>query len=139
MLFIYTSLEALIGLIIGLYVALFTKKASHVVYGKLDRIGQITNILLVLIYLRLAPLYLFLGVISNPAYDGFLGILGWIVSIIIASASFFCSIGIGYSIALRKQGKSKLSFIVQFAGLLAIGIIVLLYNIFTGNLLQYLN
>lgn len=139
MLFIYTSLEALIGLIIGLFVAIRTKKDVNVVYGKLDRIGQITNILLVLIYLRLAPLYLFLGVISNPAYDGFLGILGWIVSIIITSASFFCSIGIGYSIALRKQGKSKLSFIVQFAGLLAIGIIVLLYYIFTGNLLQYLN
>ena len=139
MLFIYTSLEALIGIIIGVYVALFTKKASHVVYGKLDRIGQITNIVLVLIYLRLAPLYLFLGVISNPAYDGFLGILGWIVSFSIASAAFFCSTGIGYSIALRKQGKSKLSFIVQFAGLLAIGITVLLYYIFTGNLLQFLN
>lgn len=139
MIYIYTCLEAIVGLVIGLYVAIRTKKDANVVFGQLDKIGQITNVLLLIVYLRLAPLYLFLGVISNPAYDGLLGIIGWIISFIIASASFFCSTGLGFSIALRKKGKSKLSFMVQFAGLVAIGITVLLYVIFTGNLLQYLN
>jgi uncharacterized protein YybS (DUF2232 family) len=51
----------------------------------------------------------------------------------------FCGIGLGLSVAFRKQGKSKLSFAVQFAGVFGIGLTVLLYYIFTGNLLEYLN
>ena len=139
MMFIYTCLEAFIGLIFGLFIAIRTKKDVNVVYGRLDKIGKITNILLFLIYICLAPLYLFFGMISSPKYDGFLGLIGWIVSLIIASASFFCTTGLGFSIALRKRGKSKLSFLVQFVGLLAIGVTVLLYCIFAGNLLRYLN
>ena len=137
--FIYTCLEAIIGLIIGLYVALRTKKSVNVEYGKLDKIGKVTNILLLLIYICLAPLYLFLGMISTPKYNGFLGIIGWIISFIIASASFFCSTGLGFSIRLRKQGKSKQSFMIQFIGLIAIGVTVLLYIIFAGNLIRYIN
>lgn len=139
MIYLYTVIEAIVAAVAGLFIALRKKKAEHVTYGKLDRIGQVTNILLLFVYLYFSPLYLFLGMISNPSYDGFLGILGWIVSVIIASASLFCGIGLGLSVAFRKQGKSKLSFAVQFAGVFGIGLTVLLYYIFTGNLLEYLN
>ena len=139
MIYLYTVIEAIVAAVVGIFIALRTKKAAHVTYGKLDRIGQVTNVLLLIGYLYLSPLYLFLGMISNPRYDGFLGILGWIVSVIIASASLFCGIGLGLSVAFRKQGKSKLSFAVQFAGVFGIGLTVLLYFAFTGNLLEYLN
>ena len=139
MIYLYTVIVAIASALVGLFIALRTKKAAHVTYGKLDRIGQVTNVLLILVYLYLSPLYLFLGMISNPGYDGFLGILGWIDSFIIASASIFICIGLGLSVAYRKQGRSKLSFAVQFAGVFGIGLTVLLYFVFTGNLLEYLN
>lgn len=139
MIYLYTVIVAIASAVIGIFIALRKKKAANVTYGKLDRIGQITNIFLLLVYLYFSPLYLFLGMISNPRYDGFLGILGWIVSFIIASASAFCCIGLGLSVAFRKQGRSKLSFAVQFTGVFGIGLTVLLYYIFTGNLLDYLN
>ena len=137
--FLYTVLETMIAVIAGIILAVHPKKAQHVIYGKLDKVGIFTNILLLLVYLCFSPVYLFLGMISNPAYDGFLGFLGWVVSVIIASASLFCGIGLGLSVAFRKQGKSKLSFAVQFAGVLGIGLTLLLYFVFTGNLLRYLN
>ena len=139
MIYLYTVIEAIVAVVVGIFIALSTKKAEDVTYGKLDKIGRITNILLLLVYLYFSPLYLFLGMISNPRYDGVLGILGWIVSFIIASASLFCGIGLGLSVAFRKQGKSKLSFAVQFAGVFGIGLTLLLYFVFTGNLLKYLN
>lgn len=139
MLYLYTAIEAIVAVVAGIFMALRTKKEEHIIYGKLDRIGQITNILLLLVYLCFSPLYLFLGMISNPAYEGGVGFLGWVVSVIIASASLFCGIGLGLSVAFRKQGKSKLSFAVQFAGVFGIGLTLLLYFVFTGNLLRYLN
>ena len=77
--------------------------------------------------------------ISTPRHEGFLGALGWIVSIIIASAALVCGIGLGLSVALRKKGKSKLSFAVQFAGLAGIGLSVGLYSLLAGSLIRYLN
>ena len=137
--FLYTVIEAVAGLITAIVLASRTKKADNVTYGQLDRAGRITNILLIPVYLCLSPLYLFLGMISTPAHTGFLGILGWIVSIFIASASLICSLGLGASVALRRKGRSKLSFAVQFAGLPAIGLTILLYSLFSGNLLEFLN
>ena len=66
-------------------------------------------------------------------------LMGWIVSILIASAALFCSLSLGFSVALRKKGQSKKSFIVQFAGLAAIGLSVGLYCLLAGNLIRYLN
>lgn len=137
--FLYTVLEAILAVIAGILLAVCTKKAENITYTKLDKVGRITNILLIIVYVCLSPLYLFLGMISNPAYDGFLGLLGWIVAIIMASASMFCWLGLGYSVSLRKKGKSALSFTVQFAGIIGIGLTIILYYIFTGNLLRYLN
>ena len=137
--FLYIAIEAIVGIIAGLGIAIFTKKAEGVTYGKLDKAGWITNILLLLVYICLCPLYLGLGLFSYPNHDGFLGILGWIVSVINASAALFCTLGLGFSVALRKRGKSKLSFAVQFAGLVGIGLTVGMYCLFAGNLLGSLN
>lgn len=137
--FLYAVIEAIVGVVAGILLAVCTKKADGVIYGKLDKAGRITNILLILVYLCLSPLYLFFGVISYPNYDGFLGILGWIVSIINASATLFCGLGLGFSVALRKKGRSKQSFIVQFAGVVGIGLTVGLYCLLAGSLLSSLN
>ena len=137
--FLYTTIEAIAAVVAGILIAVCTKRTDGVVYGKLDKAGRITNILLIPVYLCLSPLYLFLGMIANPRYDGFLGILGWIVSIVMASAALWCGIGLGLSVALRKKGRSKLSFAVQFAGLAGIGLTLLLFFVFYGNLLRPLN
>jgi hypothetical protein len=132
-------IEAVVAVAAGFLIAVCSKKTEGVTYTKLDKAGRITNILLIPVYLCLAPLYMFLGMISCPDYDGFFGILGWIVSVINASAALFCGLGLGFSVALRKKGKSKLSFIVQFAGFAGIGLTVGMYCLFAGNLLSSLN
>ena len=137
--FLYTTIEAVIAVIAGILIAVCTKKSQDVVYTKLDKAGRIINILLIPVYVCLAPLYMFLAMIANPRYDGFLGILGWIVAVIMGSAALFCGLGLGFSVALRKKGKSKLSFAVQFAGVLGIAINLLLFFIFYGNLLRPIN
>ena len=137
--FLYTTIEAIVAVIAGILIAVCTKKADGVVYSKLDKIGRITNLILLLFYAGFSFVYLFLGIIARPNYDGFLGILGWIVSIIMASAALFCGIGLGLSVAFRKKGKSKLSFAVQFAGVGGIGLTFILFFIFYGNLLRPLN
>ena len=137
--FLYTVIEAVVGIVAGILLAACTKKAPGVTYNEMDKTGLITNILLIPAYLCLSPLYLFFGMISSPKYDGLLGILGWIVSIIIASAALVCSLGLGLSVALRKRGKRRLSFSIQFAGIAGIGLSVGLYCLFAGNLLKYLN
>ena len=137
--FLYTTIEAIVAVIAGILIAVCTKKSQDVVYTKLDKAGRIINILLIPVYVCLAPLYMFLAMIANPRYDGFLGILGWIVAVIMGSAALFCGLGLGFSVALRKKGKSKLSFAVQFAGVLGIAINLLLFFIFYGNLLRPIN
>ena len=137
--FLYTSIGAVAAVIAGILIAVRTKKSNDITYTKLDKAGRITNILLIPIYLCLAPLYMFLAMIARPQYDGFLGILGWIVASIMGSAALFCGLGLGFSAALRKKGKSRLSFAVQFAGVFGIAINLILFFIFYGNLLKPLN
>ena len=137
--FLYTSIVAAVSVIVGILLAVCTKKPEDITYTKLDKAGRITNVLLLLVYICLAPLYLFLAMIANPRYDGFMGILGWIVAIIMGSAALFCGLGLGFSVALSKKGKSKLSFAVQFAGVLGIAINLILFFLFYGNLLRPLN
>ena len=137
--FLYTIIEAIVAVVVGILVAVCTKRADGVSYGKLDKIGRITNVLLLLFYVGFSFFYMFLGIIASPRNDGFLGILGWIISIIMASAALFCGIGLGLSVAFRKKGKSKLSFVVQFAGVGGIGPTVILFFLFYGNLLRHLN
>lgn len=136
---IYVFIEAIIGVIAGILIAVCTKKAEGVTYGKLDKAGRITNIILIPVYALFSPLYLFIGILSYPAYDGFLGFLGCIIATICASVALCCSLGLGFSVALRKKGKSKLSFAVQFAGVAGFVLMFLLFTIFYGNLLATLN
>lgn len=137
--YLYTVIEAAVGGIAGLILALCTKKSEGVTYGKLDKAGRITNIVLIPVYVCLSPLYMFLGMIARPNHEGFLAVVGWIVSVIMASAALFCGLGLGCSVYLRKKGKSKLSFAVQFAGAAAIALTVILFFLFYGNLLKSLN
>ena len=137
--FLYTAIEAIVAIVAGILLAACTKKAEGVEYGKLDKAGRVTNIVLIVVYTMLAPLYMFLGMISAPDHEGILGILGWIVSVINGSAALFCGLGLGFSVALRKKGKSKQSFAVQFAGLVGIVLTVGMYCLFAGNLLSPLN
>lgn len=137
--FLYTTIEAICAVIAGILIAACTKRSSSITYGKLDKIGQISNIVLTLVYVCASPLCLFLGMIATPRHEGFLGILGWIVSIIMASAAIPCGLGLGFSVALRKKGRSKLSFAVQFAGVGGICLTLILFFLFYGNLLKPLN
>ena len=137
--FVYIIAEAIVAVIAGILLSVFTKKADGVVYGKLDKAGRITNILLLIVYVCLSPLYLGLGLFSYPNHDGFLGMLGWIVTVINASTALFCFPGLGLSVALRKKGRSKQSFAVQFVGFVGIALTVGMYCLFEGNLLMSLN
>ena len=136
---LYAILAAIVGIAVAIIIAVRTKKAEGVTYGKLDKICKVTNILLIPAYTFLAPVYLLLGMLSEPSREGFLGVIGAIVGMISASAALFCSLGLGFSVALRKQGKSKLSFIVQFAGFVGIALTILLYGLFAGTLLTTIN
>ena len=137
--FLYVILEAIVGIVAGIVIATRTKKAESVTYGALDKAGRITNIVLIVTYACLSPFYMFIGMISEGYKDGFLGILGWIVAVIIASAALISGLGIGASVALRKKGKSALSFAVQFAGFIAIALSFVLYALFVGTLISPLN
>ena len=136
---LYTLIVALVAVVLGLVIALRGKKAEDLVYSRLDKAGRITNILLLLLYICLSPLYLFIGFLSRSGYEGFLGVIGWIVVIITASAALPCGVGLGLSVAWRKQGKSKPSFVVQFAGAAGILLTFLCFIVFYGNLLDSLN
>ena len=135
----YTLIEAIVAVVAGILLAVCTKREEGVVYGKLDKAGRIVNILLIPIYVCLAPLYMFIGMITGSDCPGLLGALGWIISVLIASAALVCGLGLGFSVALRKKGKSKLSFAVQFAGFAGIAMTVAMYAVFAGNLVNSLN
>lgn len=137
--YLYIVIQTAVAVVAAIIIALCTKKTQNVVSTKLDKAGKITNIILIPVYACLAPLYMFLGMISRPAYDGILGVLGWIISVVAASASLFCWLGLGFSVSLRKKGKSKASFAVQFVGAAAIILTLCLFFAFYGNLLKPLN
>ena len=78
---IYVIIEAVVGIVAGILLAVRTKRAEGVAYGKLDRVGCVTNIALLLVYAMLSPMYLFIGFLAYPAHDGLLGLVGMIVAI----------------------------------------------------------
>ena len=137
--FLYVIIEAIVGIIIGLLLAICTKRSADVTYGKLDKAGFITNIALIPVYVCTAPFYMFLGMISEPYGEGLLWVIGGIIALVCASAALFCGLGLGASVALRKKGKSGLSFAVQFAGVVGIALTFILYAVFVGTLLSPLN
>ena len=137
--YLYTAFATIIGLIAGIILAACTKKAEGVTYGKLDKAGRITNIVLIPVYVVLSLVYIGISMFASPAHDGFLGILSWLVCIVIAAAPAAWGLGLGFSAALRKKGRSKLSFGIQFAGVAACALSVIMFVLFYGNLLDSLN
>ena len=137
--YLYTAITAVIGLIAGIFLAACTKKAEGVVYEKLDKAGRITNIVLIPVYIVLSLIYVAISMFASPAHDGFLGMLSWLVCLLIAVAPASCGLGLGFSASLRKKGRSKLSFIMQFAGIAGCILGVVLFMVFYGNLLASLN
>lgn len=134
--FLYPFIAAIVAVIAGILIAACSKKAEGVTCTKLDKAGRITNIILTVIYVCAAPFCMIFAMFAYPNYGGFLGILGWIVVIIMGSVALFCGLGLGFSVALRKKGKSKQSFIAQFAGLAGIALNLFMFVAFYGNLLQ---
>ena len=137
--YIYAGIATIVAVLAGIMIAARTKKADGVVYGKLDKAGRITNILLIPVYAFLSLFFLALSLFLYPEYDGFLGILGWIVATIIASVPLYCGFALSTSVVLRKKGKSRQSFAVQFTGFAGAAISLLLFDVFYGNLLSSLN
>ena len=137
--FIYTALATLASIIAAIVIAVRTKKAEGVVYTNLDKAGIVTNILLTLGYTFVSPFYLILGLLSSSGETGFLGVIGWIVSTIVASALVPCALGLGFSVSLRRKGKSKLSFAIQFIGILGMIISFVTFLLCYGNLISPIN
>lgn len=137
--FLYIVIVAIAAVIVGLSLALGTKKADGVIYGKLDRTGRIINFVLIPVYAFLSFFCMGIGIFCYPGCEGFLRILGWIVALLIPAAPLFCFGGLGLSAALRKKGRSKLSFAIQFIGFASAALSILLFLVFYGNLLRSLN
>lgn len=137
--FLYTVIAAGVALIAGILLAVCTKKADGLVYSKLDKAGRITNIVLIPVYIVLSLVYIAITIFTSPTHDGLLGVLSWLVCFIIAVAPASCGFGLGLSASLRKKGRSKPSFIVQFAGIAGCMMGIILFLVFYGNLLASLN
>ena len=135
----YIIIVTILGIVAARVISIRTRAEENIEYTRLDRSCRVTNIVLSVLYICLSPFYMFIGLISEPVYDGVLGFVGWIVSAIISSASFFAALGIGLSVFYRKRGKSKLSFAIQFLGMASIGISFLLFAVHYGNLLSTIN
>ena len=61
--FLYTTIEAIVAVVAGILIAVCTKKADGVTYSKLDKIGRVTNILLLLFYVGFSFFYFMVGVV----------------------------------------------------------------------------
>ena len=140
MIYLYYAFAAIAGIVAGIVIAARAKKADGVVYGKLDKVGMVTNVLLIPVYIFFIAFCWFLSMLGmNPAGKGFLWVVGLIVAIIGTTGPAFCGLGLGASVALRKKGKSKQSFWAQFAGVAGLGMTFLFYFLFYGNLFATLN
>ena len=138
--FIYFILAAIAGLVAGVVLAVRSKKAEGVVYGKLDNVGRVTNILLIPVYAIVTLFCSFVVMLGYiPEGEGIMGIVAWVVAIIGATGPALCGIGLGASVSLRKNGKSKKSFWAQFAGVAGLAVTILFFIIFSGNLFGSLN
>ena len=138
--YLYFALAAIAGLVAGIVIAARSKKEEGVVYGILDKVGIVTNILLIPAYVIIAIFCFFIVMLGYfPEGEGILGVLSWIVAIIGATGPVLCGLGLGASVALRKKGKSKKSFWVQFAGIVGLGITILFLVTFGEWLFSSLN
>ncbi len=69
--YIYAGIAAVVAVVAGILIAALTKKTDGVVYGELDKVGQITNIILIPVYAVLTLFFIALSLFLYPGYDGF--------------------------------------------------------------------
>ena len=136
----YFILVVIAGIIAGIIITMRSKKEEGLVYGMLDKIGIVTNILLIPVY-AIAVIFCFFIVMLGyfPEGEGILGVLSWVVAFIGASGPALCGVGLGVSVALRRKGKSGLSFGAQFAGVIGVAVTILFLIIFGEILFGSLN
>lgn len=122
-----------ITLIISVIVICITKRKEDKPYNDLDKYCILLNIVLSLVYI---PLSLVAIVLAGFMWDS--PPENWIdrIILIIVSYTFLLSpltsiVSITLSVVLRKRGKSKLSFYIQFAPI-AIPILTVLLFIIIG-------
>ena len=138
--YVYMVVVAIVGLLAGILLAACSKKAEGLEYGKLDKAGRVTNIVLIPVYIFVSVFCMAMGIFAYPGHkDGFLRVLGLIVAGFIPSASLFCGVGLGLSVRWRKKGMSKKSFWIQFLGLAAAALGLGMFFVFYGNLLGSIN
>ena len=138
--YFYFIFAAVAGLVAGIVIAARSKKAEGVEYGKLDKVGTITNVLLIPVYAIASIFCMFLVMLGySPEGEGFLALISWVLAIIGATGPALCGLGLGASVALRRNGKSKPSFWAQFAGVAGLGVTFLFFLLFYGNLFSSLN
>ena len=125
--FLYYALAVIGCIVAGVIIAVRSRKAEGVSYGVLDKVGIVTNILLIPAYIVVSFFCLFLVMLGmNPDGEGFMLVVSVLVSAIASTGSAIWGLGLGASVALRRKGKSKLSFWVQFAGPIVFSLILLL-------------
>ena len=137
--FLYVVIMAILGLAGGILPSVLVKRNRRVEYTTLDKIGVVTNIILAAAYTCFAPFYMFIGMITTPHRDGFWGLVGIVICAISGSAACVAGASVGGSVALRRRGYKVVSFIAQFAGVVAIILTFGLYAAFVGTLISPLN
>lgn len=129
-----------VGFLAALILVLRLRNTSSPSPHALDPITRVFNVLLSVGYVCFSPILWFLALVSESyPEEGILCVLGWIVAgaIWILPAAF--GTGIGLSVLLRKKGRGRAAFIIQFAGACAVALSFALYAIFVGTLLTPLN
>lgn len=96
---------------------------------KLDAVGERCNIILMVLYLPLSLFCWLLYMASEATIDAnnplFIGLIN-VFCIITLLIPLLCVAGIVGSILLRKNGRSVLSFVIQFIPLILFGLNMLL-------------
>ena len=138
--YLYFIVAAIAGLVAGIVIAKRVKKSEDVIYNTLDKVGRVTNILLIPVYAIVSIFCMFIVMLGYiPDGEGILAVVAWILAIIGATGPVLCGLGLGASAALRKKGKSTLSFLAQFAGVAGLALTFLFFVLFGGNLFGSLN
>ena len=138
--YLYYALAVIACIVAGVIIAVCSRKAEGVSYGILDKVGIVTNILLIPAYIVVSVFCLFLVMLGmNPDGEGFMLVVSVLVSAIASTGPAIWGLGLGASVALRRKGKSKLSFWVQFAGVAGLAFFMLLYVLVADTLFASLN
>lgn len=116
----YSFLAVPMGIIIGVFMVILTKRNPKLQLTNLDRIGIVTNVILIPVYLFLSAFTAVLALATIPEPEGLTlpYVVGELLLFIIACtpiASGFC---LGLSVRFRRLGRSSKSFFIQFVGLI---------------------